>query len=91
MSPEDHRAATRPDPEMNLIQELHPYVAATWREIFEMVDEAGEEGRRELTEALQVHLGRPDLEEAQLVEVIWLTVGARRAPLYRYDPPAGGI
>ena len=76
---------------MDLIQELHPFVGATWREIFEMVDEAGAVGRKELAVELQVRLGRPDLEEAQLVEVIWLAVGTRRAPLYRYDPPAGGI
>lgn len=75
---------------MELIRELHLFVGATWREIREMTEEAGEQGRKELTALLQEHLGRPDLEEGGLVELLWLAVGAHRAPapyIYSEDPP----
>ncbi len=70
---------------MDLIPELVPYVGATWYEIYAQLDEADEVERKELLVALQVALGRPDLEEVGLTELIWLAVGRHKPPAPHID------
>ena len=78
---------------VNLPPELHPYAGAAWEKIYAQVTEADELERKELLAALQEALGRPDLRELELAEVIWLAVGSSRHPIpNRYSEiPRRGI